>query len=93
MATDYMDDPDDQQDRVRYADEPAHAQDDDAVQGDVATLPRSFCPDMDLNPGTTFRVRVEKVFEDELLVSYVRGKGDTDEAVEPPSDESDPLMD
>lgn len=39
----------------------------------VALLPKSFFPgDKDLKPGSTCKVRVEEVQEDQVLVSYQR---------------------
>ena len=89
MADDYYDQDLDQEAALRDSSEATGKEKEHDVEGETAVLPRAFCPDMDLTPGTTFKVKIERVFQDEILVSYVRGKKDEHDAPEEP----DPLMD
>lgn len=42
-------------------------------EGVTALLPKSICPGMDLKPGDEIKLKVEKVLEDEVEVSYEKG--------------------
>lgn len=65
---------------------PAEKKKDEAHQ--TALLPKSFFPGKDLSVGKTCKVRVERLMEDEVAVSYVRHDSDKPKT-EPPSSSGD----
>lgn len=42
--------------------------------GETAVLPRSFCPDMPV--GSIIKARIDRILEDEILVSLIKGDKD-----------------
>lgn len=96
MANDYMDEPDDQQDAVRGADNgggpPSDAtESDDDASGEPVVIPKSACPGMDLKPGMRMSFVVDRVLEDEVTCHYVSTAGSGE--AQPAPDESAMMMD
>lgn len=59
-----------------------------AEESDVALLPKSFFPaDKPLKPGSTCKVRVKEVQEDQVLVTYERDESQEAAPAPPPMDE------
>lgn len=49
---------------------------------DTALLPKSFFPNKQLEPGKVCKVKVDEVYEDEVMVSYVQHEGDSEDKEE-----------
>ncbi len=100
MANDYMDEPDDQQDAVRGADNGVETDTsstdtetaDDSDAGEPVVIPRSACPGMAIKPGMRMSFVVDRVLEDEFTAHYVSTGAGTGES-QPAPDESAMMMD
>lgn len=73
MPQDYYSDSDSADQTTTMPDEGSDKESADANMEQVATLPKSICPGMEA--GEELVLRIDKVLEDEYLVSYAPGKG------------------